>query len=194
MYLRFLSVLRAGLVLWRPERAGADKTCSTSNWTETLSRAFPRWTCHRERQLCLFLLLFCLKPARHVWKHTVFLVVSHSCTPSDFSLEPSRGLRLTGFNHAWLSHTLNHAVASLIVCYYPSCISIQGGSPSLSSSPLHRRSFSPRVGCGAASVCRDSVRERKKKVGCWGLSSVFVVTAVQINIEEDALRVCQLLS
>lgn len=61
-------------------------------------------------------------------------------------------------------------------------------SSSLSSSPLHRRSFSPRVGCGVASVCCNSVR---KKGGT--LSSVFVVTAVQINSEEDALRVCRLL-
>lgn len=49
--------------------------------------------------------------------------------PSNFSLQPSRGLRLTGFNHAWLSHTLNHAVASLIVCYYPSCISTRDALP-----------------------------------------------------------------
>lgn len=49
--------------------------------------------------------------------------------PSNFSLQPSRGLRLTGFNHAWLSHTLNHAVASLIVCYYPLCIAIRKALP-----------------------------------------------------------------
>lgn len=49
--------------------------------------------------------------------------------PSNFSHQPSCGLRLTGFNHAWLSHTLNHAVASLIVCYYPSCISIRDALP-----------------------------------------------------------------
>lgn len=33
-------------------------------------------------------------------------------------------------------------------------------SSSLSSSPLHRGSFSTRVGCGIASVCRSSVRKK----------------------------------
>lgn len=46
-------------------------------------------------------------------------------------------------------------------------------SSSLSSSPLHRRSFSPRVGCGDASVCRDSAR---KKEGGGGPSQVCLLS------------------
>lgn len=134
---------------------------------------------------------FCLKPACHVWKHTVFLVVSHSYPPQTSHSKPSCGLYLTGFNHAWLSHTLNHAVASLIVCYYPSRIPIRESLPPSSSSPLHQRCFLPRIGCAGASVCRNSARKkRKKKEGT--LSSVFVVTTVQINSEEDTLWVCRL--
>lgn len=72
---------------------------------------------------------FCLKPACQVWRHTVFLLASHSHPIWNFSLRSSRGLRLTGFNHAWLSHILSHAVASLIVCYHPSCISIRDTPP-----------------------------------------------------------------
>lgn len=130
MYLRFLSVLRAGLVLWRPERAGADKTCSTSNWTETLSRAFPRWTCHRERQLCLFLLLFCLKPARHVWKHTVFLVVSHSCTPLRLL---TRTLPWFTFDRFQPCLTLTHSqpCSCLFNCLLLSLVHIHSGRLSL---------------------------------------------------------------
>lgn len=61
-------------------------------------------------------------------------------------------------------------------------------SSSLSSSPPHRRSFSPCVGCAGASVCCNSARKK----GGGTLSSVFVVTTVQINSEEDALWVCRL--
>lgn len=107
---------------------------------------------------------FCLEPACHVWKHTVFLVVSHSYPPQTSHSKPSCGLHLTGFNHAWLSHTLNHAVASLIVCHYPSRIPIRETLPSSSSSPLHQRCFSPCVGCAGASVCRNSARKKRE----WG--------------------------
>lgn len=33
-----------------------------------------------------------------------------------------------------------------------------------SSSPLHQRSFSPRVGCAGASVCRNTARKKKRGV------------------------------
>lgn len=87
--------------------------------------------------------------------------------------------------------TLTHSQprSSLFNCLLSSLVHIHSRcSSSPSSSLLHGRSFLPCVGCGVASVCRDSVRERREG----GLSSVFVVTAVQINSEEDAPRVCQL--
>lgn len=87
--------------------------------------------------------------------------------------------------------TLTHSQprSRLFNCLLLSLVHIHSRcSSSLSSSPLHRRSFSPRVGCGVASVCRDSVRKK----GGGTLSSVFVVTVVQINSEEDAPWVCWL--
>lgn len=38
-------------------------------------------------------------------------------------------------------------------------------SSSLSSSPLHQRSSSPRVGCAGASVSRNSARKKKEEGG-----------------------------
>lgn len=61
-------------------------------------------------------------------------------------------------------------------------------SSSLSSSPLHRRSFSPRVWMWRC-LCVPRLSEEKRG---GTLSSVFVVTVVQINSEEDALRACLL--
>ena len=107
--------------------------------------------------------------------------------PSNFSHQPSCGLRLTGFNHAWLSHTLNHAVASLIVCYYPSCISIRDALPP-SPPPLFTGEASRHESDAVLPLC--GATQWGKRGGT--LSSVFVVTAVQINSEEDALRVCRL--
>lgn len=66
--------------------------------------------------------------------------------------------------------TLTHSQprSRLFNCLVLSLVHIHSRcSSSLSSSPLHRRSFSPRVGCGGASVCRDSAR-KKKKGGCVG--------------------------
>lgn len=59
--------------------------------------------------------------------------------------------------------TLTHSQprSRLFNCLLLSLVHIHSRcSSSLSSSPLHQRSFSPRVGCGVASVCRDSVRKK----------------------------------
>lgn len=59
--------------------------------------------------------------------------------------------------------TLTHSQprSRLFNCLVLSLVHIHSRcSSSLSSSPLHQRSFSPRVGCSGASVCRDSARKR----------------------------------
>lgn len=59
--------------------------------------------------------------------------------------------------------TLTHSEqgSRLFNCLLLSLVHIHSRcSSSLSSSPLHRRSFSPRVGCGGASVCCNSARKR----------------------------------
>ncbi len=87
---------------------------------------------------------------------------------------------LTGFNHAWLSHTLNQAVSTLIVCYYPSCISIRDALPP-SPPPPSRHALDVVL-----PLCAATRWEKK------GEPLKCVVTAVQINSKDDAPWVCRL--
>lgn len=126
-----------------------------------------RWICHAGPlvfflfylpPLLFLFFFFCLKPACHVWKHTVFFG-AFTLLPPIKLLTPT--LPWFTFDRLQPCLTLTHSQprSRLFNCLVLSLVHIHSRcSSSLSSSPLHRRSFSPRVGCGGASVCRDSAR------------------------------------
>lgn len=117
-------------------------------------------------------LLFCFsyfflwKPACHVWKHTVFGGFTLLAYPQ--TSHSNTTLPWFTFDRLQPCLTLTHSQprSSRFNCLLSSLVHIHSRcSSSPSSSLLHGRSFLPCVGCGVASVCRDSVRERKEGEG-----------------------------